>query len=156
MTWKKALLRGLLGVPIGVTIGYGITVAMSLWFGDGSFSPVVPALTEATGSEAAATAVQFLLMCLMGFVFALASCLWEVERWSLLRQTVLHFLALSSTTLLVAGVCRWAEYTPGGLWGYLGFFLLLYAVPYVSISLHVRRRVRAANRRLEGAGRDNL
>ena len=137
MTWKKALLRGLLGVPIGVTIGYGITVAMSLWFGDGSFSPVVPALTEAMGSEAAATAVQFLLMCLMGFVFALASCLWEVERWSLLRQTVLHFLALSSTTLLVAGVCRWAEYTPGGLWGYLGLFLLLYAVLYVFISLHV-------------------
>lgn len=148
MTWKKALLRGLLGVPIGVTVGYAITVIMSLHFGGGSFSPVVPAMAEAMGAESVAVAAQFGLTCLMGFVFALASCIWEVERWSLLKQTVLHFLSIAPVTLFIAWACRWVDYTPGGLWGYFGIFVAIYAVIYAVEALSVRAKVNAANRKL--------
>ncbi len=149
MTWKKALLRGLMGVPIGVTIGYGITVVMDLSFGGGKFSPVVPAMAEAFGAESVAVAAQFGLLCLMGFVFAFASCIWEVERWSLLKQTVLHFCLIAPTTLFIAWVCRWAEYTPGGLWGYFGIFVVIYVVIFVIEMLAARAKVRAANRKLK-------
>ncbi len=148
MTWKKALLRGAVGIPIGVTIGYGITVVMALVFGGGRFSPVVPAMTEAFGTESAAVAVQFGLMCVMGFVFAIASCIWEVERLSLLKQTVLHFCSITPTTLFVAWVCHWADYTPGGLWGYFSIFVVIYVVIFVMEMLGAREKVKRANEKL--------
>ncbi len=152
MTWKKALLRGALGIPIGVTIGYGITVVMALAFGGGAFSPVVPAMTAAFGAESAAVAAQFGLMCLMGFVFALASCIWEVERLSLLQQTVLHFCSITPTTLFIAWVCHWADYTPGGLWGYFGIFVVIYVVIFVIEMLGAREKVKRANEKLQEKG----
>lgn len=150
MTWKKAFLRGLLGAPIGVTISYAITIIMSLRYGGGYFSPVVPAMVEALGTESVAVAAQFGLTCLMGFVFALASCIWEVEGWSLLRQTLLHFCSITPVTMLIAWACRWAEYTPGGLWGYFRIFVVIYVVIYGIEMLGARAKVRAANRKLSG------
>lgn len=148
MTWKKALLRGLLGAPIGVTIGYAITILISLIVGNESFSPVVPAFQEAVGTQTQAVAVQFILLCLMGFLFALASCIWEVERWSLTRQTVLHFLTITLATLPIAWACRWADHLPGGILGYFGIFFLIYLLIWVSVSLSVRRKIRSANAKL--------
>ncbi len=148
MTWKKALLRGAVGIPIGVTIGYGITVVMALAFGGGEFSPVVPAMTEAFGAESVAVAAQFGLMSLVGFVFAIASCAWEVEGWSLLKQTVVHFCSITPTAMLVAWACHWAEYTPGGLWGYFGIFVVIYVGIFVIEMLGAKEKVKRANQKL--------
>lgn len=150
MTWKKALLRGLMGAPIGVTISFAITVVSSLRFGGGAYSPVVPAMTQAMGAESVAVAAQFGLTLLMGFVFALASCIWEVERWSLLFQTLLHFCTIAPVTLFIAWVCHWADYTLGGLWGYFGIFTVIYTVIYLVETLNARSKIRRANEKLSG------
>jgi len=152
MTWKKALLRGAMGIPIGVTIGYGITVVMALAFGGGQFSPVVPAMTEAFGAESVAVAAQFGLMCLMGFVFAIASCIWEVERLSLLRQTVLHFCLITPVSMFIAWACHWADYTPGGLWGYFGIFVVIYVVIFIIEMIGAGEKVKRANEKLKEKG----
>lgn len=148
MTWKKAILRGLMGAPIGVTISSAITIIFSLQYGGGAYSPVVPAMTQAVGAESVAVAAQFGLSLLMGFVFALASCIWEVERWSLLFQTLFHFCTIAPVTLFIAWVCHWADYTPGGLWGYFGIFLVIYAAIYLAETLNARAKVNAANKKL--------
>ena len=148
MTRKRVLFRGLIGAPIGITVGYGINVILSLLWGGGAFFPVIPAFALAVGSDAVAAAIQFVLTAVLGSVFAMASCIWEADRWSLLRQTLLHFLIVAPTMLAVAAVCRWAYYTPGGLWGYLIIFLVIYAVIYAANFLSTRRKVAAANRRL--------
>ena len=44
---KKLILRGLLGVPLGIAIGHIITVIVSLCIGDGLFYPVRPELVGA-------------------------------------------------------------------------------------------------------------
>ena len=46
---KKLLLRGLLGVPLGIAIGHIITVIVSLCIGDGLFYPVRPELVRCAG-----------------------------------------------------------------------------------------------------------
>lgn len=152
MTWKKAFLRGFVGAPIGVTIGYGITVVMALAFGGGEFSPVVPAMIEAFGTESVAVAAQFGLMCLMGFMFGFASCAWEMEGWSLLKQTVIHFCSITPTTLFIAWACHWAEYTPGGLWGYFAIFVAIYVVIFVIEMLAARAKVKRANQKMKEKG----
>lgn len=150
MTWKKALLRGLIGIPLGVFISYTITIVLSLFWGGGYYSAAVPALAEAVGSEAGAVGLQYLLSALLGFLCAAASCIWQVERWSLTLQTVLHFLSLSVGMLPIVAVCRWAEYTPGGLLGYFGIFAAAYGVLWLALTTATRKQIRKVNEKLRG------
>ena len=46
---KKLLLRGALGFPIGIAIGYVITICISLMWAGGYYSPCAPELAEALG-----------------------------------------------------------------------------------------------------------
>ena len=92
---KKALLRGLIGFPIGVTIGYAISILSSLAYADGKYSSVVPGMSEQFGSEITAVAVQFILCGLMGGAFAAMSAIWENDRLSLAAQSAINF-ALSA------------------------------------------------------------
>ena len=150
MTWKKAILRGLMGAPIGVTISYAITIISSLAYGGGRYSPVVPAMVETMGTESVAVAAQFGLTFLMGFAFAAASCIWEVEKWGILVQTLLHFCTIAPVTLVIARVCHWSDYTRGGLWGYFGIFAVIYTVIYIAVTLNARSKIRRANEKLGG------
>ena len=58
---KQLLLRGLLGFPIGIALGYLITILVSLGWGDGAYAPCMPALADAMGSEIGAVMLQALL-----------------------------------------------------------------------------------------------
>ena len=58
---KKLLLRGALGFPIGIAIGYVITICISLMWADGYYSPCAPELAEALGNEIRAVILQALL-----------------------------------------------------------------------------------------------
>ena len=48
---KKLIGRGLIGFPVGIAIGYVITVIISICIGDGFFHPVNPELVNKMGSE---------------------------------------------------------------------------------------------------------
>lgn len=43
--------RGLLGFPLGIAIGFVITVIISMCIGDGSFYPVTPELIDTMKNE---------------------------------------------------------------------------------------------------------
>ena len=62
---KKIVLRSLLGFPLGLAMGYMITIIISLVFADGSYFPCVPELITTMGSEIHAVLLQaFLLLSL--------------------------------------------------------------------------------------------
>ena len=48
---KRAFKLALTGFPIGVLVGYLITIAISLIFGNGRYYPVKPELSQMVGSE---------------------------------------------------------------------------------------------------------
>ena len=48
---KKMIQRGLLGFPLGIAIGFVITVIISMCIGDGSFYPVNPELIDTMKNE---------------------------------------------------------------------------------------------------------
>ena len=48
---KKMIQRGLLGFPLGIAIGFVITVIISMCIGDGSFYPVTPELMDTMKNE---------------------------------------------------------------------------------------------------------
>ena len=87
---KKLIGRGVIGFPVGIAIGYVITVIISICIGDGFFYPVTPELVNKMGSELNAVLIQTGLSGIMGTGFAMASVIWEIDSWSLAKQSGIY------------------------------------------------------------------
>nr|WP_317324012.1 DUF3021 domain-containing protein [uncultured Flavonifractor sp.] len=151
MNMKKALFtRGLLGFPLGIALGHIITVFSSLLFGGGSFFPCVPAFVAQVGTEAGAVLLQTLLCGLTGAGFAAGSVLWDLEGWSLARQTAAYFLLGAALLLPTAYICRWMERSIQGVLSYLGIFTLLFFLSWGIQYLLALRSIKKLNASLSG------
>lgn len=128
---KKVLFRIFTGFPIGIAIGYLITIAVSAVYADGFYSPCVPELIEAAGSEINAVMLQAALCGILGAGFGGISLIWENEKMSILKQTGLYFLAASLIMLPVAYFTRWMERSLGGFLSYFGIFTLIFIIIWV-------------------------
>lgn len=151
---KKILLRGILGFPIGITIGYAITILVSLGWANGNYVPCVPELTGAVGSEIRAVALQALLCGLLGSGFAAGSVIWEIEKWSLTKQSGIYFLLISVIMLPVAWFSYWMEHSIGGFFSYFGIFLLIFAIIWVFQFTLGKRNVKKMNENLHHVKED--
>lgn len=84
---KELFSRIFVGLLGGIVISYLITIGISLAIGDGSYYSCVPSLIERFGNEVTAIIIQTVLSAVLGAGFAGASVIWEIDKWSLLKQT---------------------------------------------------------------------
>jgi hypothetical protein len=126
MTFKKALLRGLLGFPLGVFLSVTITLIISIIKGTGEYYFVVPELIWIINHEVYAFLLQYILSGILGFAFAAGSAVFEVDHWSISKQTGIHFLISACSMLPIAYICRWMENTIIGIISYVLIFVLIY------------------------------
>ena len=137
---KKIFLRAVLGFPVGVTIGYFITILISLTLADGYYSPYVPELVETAGNEIRAVLLQAVLCGLLGAGFAASSVIWEIESWGLAKQTGVYFTVISLIMLPIAYVTYWMEHSIQGFLSYFGIFVGIFVFIYI-IELFVGTRI---------------
>ncbi len=124
---KKIILRSILGFPIGIAIGYLITIFISLSWANGYYAPCVPELISAMGNEINAVILQALLCGLLGIGFAAGSVIWEIENWSITKQTGIYFIIISVIMLPIAYFSYWMEHSIAGFFSYFGIFALIFA-----------------------------
>lgn len=147
---KKILVRCLVGAPIGLAVSVLISIAMSLAVGDGVYYAVVPELARDCGGELNAVALQAVLSLVYGAAWGGASAIWEMDRWSLLKQTAAHLVVCSLATFPIAYFTRWMSHSLPGILGYFGVFFLIYAAIWASLYSALKRRVAQMNRKLNG------
>ena len=123
---KKVLLRGVFGFPLGIAIGYVITILISLKWGQGYYSPCVPELIDRMGSEINAVIVQTVLCGLLGVAFGASSVIWEIDSWSIVKQTGVYFAITSIVMLPFAYVMFWMEHSVKGFLSYFGIFAAIF------------------------------
>ena len=116
---KKIVLRCLLGASVGFIISFLITLIISACIGKGKYYPVHPQLTALCGNELNAVILQTACSLLYGAAFAGASVIWELEGWSLLKQTVVHCLIVSAASFPIAFFMYWMPHTFLGIAGYI-------------------------------------
>lgn len=145
---KKIVLRGLFGFPIGITIGYFITILISLFFADGVYLSCVPELIAVMGNEINAVILQTVLSGIVGAGFAAGSVIWEIENWSLVKQTGIYFSVISVIMLPVAYFAYWMEHSIAGFLTYFGIFVLIFALIWVVQFAAGKRNVRKMNEKL--------
>ena len=63
---KEVIKRGLFGFPVGIAIGFVITIIISAFIGDGVFYPVTPGFAETVGTELGAVVLQTVFCGIMG------------------------------------------------------------------------------------------
>lgn len=146
---KKVFVRGLVGFPIGVTIGYTITIVISLIFADGYYSPVVPSMIDMCGSEINAVLLQFILCGVMGSICAAGSVVWENDKLSLLAQSAINFVTMTCTIIPIAYVCHWMEHSLIGVLQYVGIFAISYVMIWITQYIGYKIRINNINKKIE-------
>ena len=145
---KKIILRSMLGFPLGIAIGYLITIVISLIWAEGYYSPCVPALTDMMGSEILAVLLQAFLSGILGMGFAAGSVIWEIESWGILKQTGLYFLLTAVIMMPIAYITHWMEHSLTGLLSYLGIFVFLFVVIWIVMYCKGRENIKKMNQTL--------
>lgn len=145
---KKIFLRGILGLPLGLAIGYVISIITSLARGDGYYLPCEPELAVVMGSEINAVLLQAFLCGILSMGFSAGAVIWEIEHWSIVKQTGIYFLIESLIMMPIAYVTYWMEHSLQGFLSYFGIFVLIFAVVWVVQYAIVRRSVKKMNENL--------
>lgn len=145
---RKVFLRVMLGFPLGIAIGYLITIFISLVWANGYYSPCVPELADIMGSEINAVLFQALLCGLLGSGFAGSSVIWEMEDWGLVKQSGIYFLIVSVIMMPIAYVLYWMEHSLVGVLSYFGIFFLIFAVIWIVQYIIARHNVNKLNETL--------
>ena len=147
---KKVILRCLLGAPIGLLICHIIMLNFSVFVNlftvkKGEYLSVSPNLTTLCGNELNAVIIQTICSLIIGAVFGGASMIWEAEKWSLLKQTVLHFLVISVSTLPIAYCMYWIPHTLRGIVLYIGIFFFIYFFIWLGRYFAMKKKIQAIN-----------
>lgn len=146
---KKVMLRCLIGAPIGLSISFIITLIISIIINKGEYYPVVPQLTSLCGNELNAVIIQTVCSLIYGAVFGGASAIWEVEKWSLLKQTVIHCLIISVSSFPIAYFMYWMPHSFWGIAGYIAIFFFIYFFIWISWYFAMRKRIRELNEKIK-------
>ena len=128
---KKILIRAFLGALIGIVISYLITIVISAVIGDGAFYPCVPSFAERYGNEGTAVIIQTIFSAVLGGGFSMASLIWEMDDWSLLKQTGVYFVIITILMMTVAYICEWMEHSLRGVLSYFGIFFAIFVVIWI-------------------------
>lgn len=150
---KNSIIRCLLGFPLGVFIGYTITILISFFHKDGSYVAVVPTLIDVFNTEISAVTVQYILCGILGMSCAAGSLIWEHDHWSILKQTVLHFLLLSFTLLPIAYLSHWMEHSIVGVLSYFGIFIIIYVVIWLTQYVIWKKKIKELNKKIQEVNR---
>ena len=143
---KKALIRGLIGFPGGVTICLIINIIESMTVGDGRFYACVPELVELAGSEIMAVILQTVLAGLVGSIYGAASVIWDMETWSIAKQSGIFFAIAAITMMPISYLLNWMEHSVTGIISFFLIFLVIFVVIWITMYLIWRRKIRELNK----------
>ena len=146
---KQFIKRVLLGIPLGIAIGYVISIGCSIVAREGVYIACMPQFAMQMGSELNGVIVQTLLMALIGAGFSGASFIWDVESWSLMKQTAAYFLITALVIMPAAWFLYWIEHSWLGLLEYFLLYVLLFILFWLISYLLIRRKIRALNSSLK-------
>lgn len=145
---KKLLFRSLLGAPIGVLVSLIVTIIISLCTGHGEYYPAPHELMNWCGSEITAVIVQLVCSLVVGAIGGGSSVIWIMEKWSLTKQTLIHFAVLVIGFVPISYVLNWMPHYLYGALGYIGAFIAVYLIMWISIYFSIKTKIKEMNKRL--------
>jgi hypothetical protein len=132
---KKFLIRGLLGIIIGVFINQLVFFIMAM---KGNILYIQSNLIIS----------QFIISSIIGFYCAGVTVIFGIEEWSLLRQTVTHSIAMLPYFPISIYV-GWMPITLIGRVMFILIYILLYIIIWFSIRKYWEKKAKELNEELK-------
>ncbi|WEV54338.1 DUF3021 domain-containing protein [Leuconostocaceae bacterium ESL0723] len=129
----KAVLKYLWRMALrGLCVGYGFAMFFSLINGTHYWMPSSPEFVNRFSSPLMATLVSTFLWMGMGLVFGAANYIFNIERWSIDRQRIVHFLVTYVGFSILAFLADWFNLNTVNFLVfsliYVGYYLLAGAI----------------------------
>lgn len=137
--------RGILGILIGLVINYLITIGISLGWAKGYYVPCTPELEAVMGNEINAVVLQALLSGLLGIGFGAGTVVWEIEHWSIVKQTGVYFIVTSVFMMPIAYFTYWMEHSVVGFLSYFGVFVVYFCFIWIVLYMVRKSNVKKMN-----------
>ena len=145
---KEVAKRAILGFIYGVFIGQTILIIESLFMRDGNFYAVSNSLLELAGTKIAAVIIQYFITGIIGTTFAATTVIFEMDNWSLLRQTITHFVITSIVMYIAGFLCGWFPHTVVSTLIWFGVFIVVYVIFWICFSMYYKNKVKKINEAL--------
>lgn len=127
---KDILIRILGGFIIGAVLGQIVQFFVSLGISQESYVWVVPEFQALFESETMAIMTQVVLTGLIGITFALAALFFEIARWGMLKQYIVHFFVTAIIWIPIVMVL-WMPKTMANIFSLFASFLGTYIVTWL-------------------------
>ncbi|AAT61120.1 permease [Bacillus cereus] len=85
---------------------------------------------------------------IVGLIFSFASFIFEKEEWSILKQTMTHFIVLLGTFLPTAIWIGWVPNRFGPILVCIGSFIVIYFIIWLMMTLYWKRKIEKLNHQL--------
>lgn len=142
---KELKNRCFIGMLSGLLICQTIGILISLIKNDGNYYHVAPELIAVCKTETYAVIVQTLCAFVYGAVWAGSTVVWQIDKWSFLKQNIIHFLITSIVTFPIAYLTGWMNHTPFGILSYFGSFAIVYVVIWLTNYFEMKKKVAQLN-----------
>lgn len=127
---KKAMILGGIGYIAGCLIG----LCFSLSNPDFTIASALP---------------HILLGGIPGVITMASTVIYDIEKWSILRATVTHFLIVMGVMLLACFVLKWFKPWSAAFWIMLAAEAVGYFIVWMILNTHYRSKVRKLNEMLQ-------
>lgn len=134
---KEMIKRGFLGMFLGVFINQLIFVILIL-------SGTIPEMINANY-----IVPQFFISIGIGFYLAAITIIFQVESWSILKQTVYHFIAMGIVYLPVAYLAGWMPPHIIGKISFIALYILIYVIIWLSFKAYWKKKIEVLNTEIE-------
>lgn len=148
---KDILIRIVGGFVIGVTLGLLVQFFVAMGIKQEGYAWVVPEFQAFFPSEAMAIIAQILLTGLIGITFALAALLFEIARWGMLKQYIVHF-AVTAIVWIPIVMTLWMPKTMANMFSLLASFLGTYVMTWLLQYKFSKRDIGQINAMLKKEG----
>jgi drug/metabolite transporter (DMT)-like permease len=85
----------------------------------------------------------------IGFVFAFGSAIFEVDNWSIAKQTIMHFLLTSIVFLPCAVLAKWVASDLLSIVFYFLIFILIYFIIWIIQYFIWKNEIAKLNKKLK-------
>lgn len=142
---NRIIKLALIGFPVGIVIGFVITLIISACIGDGFYYPVTPEFIGLMGNEFNAVILQTVLCGIIGSGFAMASVIWDIDSWSLAKQSAIYFLIACIIMFPIAYITNWMKHSIAGVLSYVGIFVVIFVIAWLVQYLSWKRKIKRMN-----------
>ena len=81
----------------------------------------------------------------MGTGFAMASVIWEIDSWSLAKQSGIYFSIACVTMFPIAYITNWMKHNAIGILSYVGIFVAIFVITWLVQYFVWKRKVKRMN-----------